>query len=83
MAGAVTPADAHKLATALYADIGHLLAVHVACRTHSVMVLAAARAMGLDAELCHRTEDSHYFVRFGDGSVSENWFGDIRLRPPS
>jgi hypothetical protein len=75
-----TPADAHRLGAELFIEVGPLLGCHVACRTHALLVLAAARAMGLQAE--YAVEDTHAFVRFAGGTVSEHYFGNVRLVPP-
>jgi hypothetical protein len=80
MAMNATPADAHQLGAALFLECGPLLGCHVVCRTHALLVLAAARALQLQAE--YVVENTHAFVRFADGTISEHHFGNTRLVPP-
>jgi hypothetical protein len=75
-----TPADAHQLGASLFLEVGPALGCHVACRTHALLVLAAARALQLQAE--YVVVDTHAFVHFGDGTVSEHHWGNVRLVPP-
>jgi hypothetical protein len=73
----------HRLAQELHEEAGPLLGVHTLCVTHALLVLAAARARGIDARLCRRAEDGHAWTEFPGGAISENWFRDVRLTMPA
>jgi hypothetical protein len=75
----ITPTDAHKLAAELYERVGPMLGCHVLCREFALLTLGVAAGMGVQAEL--RCDATHFYVRFRDGSRSENWFTNIRLVP--
>ena len=74
------PADVHALAERVYLQVAPMLGVHVLCREFALIVCGAAAALSVEHELV--CEATHYYVRFADGSVSENYWRNIRHRQP-
>jgi hypothetical protein len=75
-----SPADVHALAEQVYLKAAPLLGCHVLCREFALVCCGVAAALGVEHEFC--VENTHCFVRFADGSRSENFFQNIRLIAP-
>lgn len=74
----MSPADVHALAARLYEQVSPQLAVHNLCQAHALLALGVAAGAGVRADFVVRQSDHHAFVLFADGSISENYFRNVR-----